>query len=263
VTVPEVNIGESFQIAVPVEGYQRSCVRIDPSHIASLDQRSEESTSVALSMFRRGVSAGTPYQVLTDLWTAVEAIAEREARDRGDFVEERCPKCQTPRRTVPASQRYIREAFLHAKPVERGEEDAVSLADQTRRIRGTLVHGGRLHDTRLRQQVEEKLPALQAAAVALVKKLHVKPKSDRCQHLGVPYMAFTMIAEGPRQEDCKVVFDNFAVPAALSMLPKQFAEAQHFFVRIGLLMPVPIHPFVLPEVTGSVQPSRSQEVSSA
>lgn len=58
-TVPQVVTHEEFQIAVPIEGFRRSRVVIDAHDIASLDNR-PESASIALRMFRRGMSATTP-----------------------------------------------------------------------------------------------------------------------------------------------------------------------------------------------------------
>jgi hypothetical protein len=133
--------------------------------------------------------------------------------------------------------------------VEKTEEEAASSADKARPLRGKVVHGGRLQVRALREDAEKAFPGLQAAlAVALVKELGIKPKSARCQHLGLPYLAFRMTAPEPGSSEFKVVPSHFRCPAGLSFLPDAYSEAQPFQVEIGLFMPVLVDALALPNL---------------
>lgn len=249
VTVPEVRINEQFQIAVPIASFQRSCVRLSPSDIESLDQKPNSETSIALRMFRKGLSSNSPYQVLADLWTSIETISAMNAKEEGNFVEHACPQCQYKRQAGPASQRYIRRHFIDAKSATISENDAVSLANKARDVRGKLIHGGRLQDSTLRHEVENSLPSLQAsAATALVKQLDIRPKSSVCQHIGLPYLSLEMLAAGPENfkpvEPLKLKF-----PMGISQLPNQFSDAQHVQIDVGIALPMIIRKEGLPIVT--------------
>jgi hypothetical protein len=79
VTVPEVARGDSFEIALPAEGYRRSTVKLSASDIEGLGEKLNDVNSVAMRLFRRGLSARSPYQVLGDLWTGLEVLATAEA----------------------------------------------------------------------------------------------------------------------------------------------------------------------------------------
>ena len=251
VTVPEVRRNDQFEIAVSIAYYQRSCIQLSPGDIESLSNKPNDETSIALRMFRKGVSAVSPYQSLADLWTAIEAVSDKSAKEAGKFVEHTCPnpECKTKRQAGPASQGYIRQHFTDAKAADMKDEVAISAANETREARGKVIHGGRLQDASLRRDVENKLLFLQAStAVALVKELNVKPKSRECQRLGLPYLSLQMIAVGPADfkpvEPCTLKF-----PFGVSQLPSQFSDAQPVQFDVGITFPINMPKEAYPVVT--------------
>jgi len=256
VAPPTSVLNVPFDIALPVGAFRRTRSTIDGGKLEVLGDRcADEGTAIALRSFRAALAAENPYRTLTELWTAAESLAERQAMADGNFVERSCEHCGRLVRSGLASQQYIRKFFERVTPSGKTPQDYRIVADDTRRLRGTLVHGGRLHDEALRQDVVIKISSLQAAtAAAIVDKTATRTASHRCHHLGVPLVISRMQRVGPSARDCVAAppvegLDDlvFEIPAVLSFLPDEFSECQPFTMEIGLFFPMPIHELAFPE----------------
>lgn len=254
---PEIStIGVAFDMALAVGMFRRTRSTIDGKKLQALgDKYGNEGTAIALRSFRVGLGAKNPYRTLTELWTAAEALADRQARTDGNFIERRCDQCGKVSRAGPASQQYIRKYFERVTPVDKTADEYRRLADDTRSLRGTLAHGGKLHNEALRQEANVKLSSLQAAAAAaIVDATGVSTATHRCQHLGVPCLVIRLHRVGLKATDCAPAPSNgrsdelvFEIPAVLSFLPDEFSECQEFTIEVGVKWPIPVHELAFPE----------------
>lgn len=252
VTVPSVKPNATFEIILPTTGYRRTRVQLCPQDIEAFDNRSNDAASIALRLFRTGISTDSPYRIFADLWTSVEAIGVKRATDAEQYVEEKCSTCGATKKLGPASHQAIRHIFCTSRPQEVTDKDAKANANAARRTRGKVVHGSRLHDATLRKEVEAQITRLQSAsAVALVEELGVKPKSGRCQYLSLPYLHLKMACSGPPENKVCIIAPIFDGAAMLSFLPDQFCEPQTFTIEIGMFSPIAMDVRGLPTVEAS------------
>jgi hypothetical protein len=247
-TVPQVRANEVFYIAIPSDGVRRTRVpmtSIDIESITSVPQ----SSGVALRMFRRGLTAESPFQALTDLWTGVEAVAERQAREADERVLQTCKVCGTKSSGPVASHSRIRKLYQLAKHPSMSDQDAAKSADSTRSLRGKLVHGAKLHDAALMHEVQTQLALLQsAAATAIACDSQIKTRANESQHVGDCYLGFDMRFDASTGSFMLNMRD-FEAKAGISSLPSNYADRPSpLALKIGIWSDTPIDELAFPDI---------------
>jgi hypothetical protein len=245
VTVQKAKIGETFLLALQLEAFRRSTVSVTSDAIERFDSLKDDIARTALRTFRKALSSGSPYRTLSELWTTIETLAQSEAKDASDFVVEPCSGCGKQRTAGLRSQKYIRAHFLNTSDSSANE----SAADATRTVRSRLVHGARLHDSALREEVEGRIPLLQAAcATALARRLELAPLCSHCQSVGIPFQSFNVTVTGGAEGKTKLAFNECVVPSALSVLPESLQIPKNFSIMIGLFEPIHFDTIALPDM---------------
>ncbi len=256
VTVPKAKMGEPFDIALPINNLRRSTVTIDAAKLSKLCSGSSITKKAAISLrkFRSGLASTSPYQVISDLWSSVETIAEMRGRENKAEISNTCKSCEhnnpTGRfKTTP----YIQQFFNEVKDEKLCDADAKKAEKATRELRNVLAHGGELHDMKLRQRAENAQAWLQSAcARALVQELDIKPDGSRCQHLGISFNHLILEVNLNQQSGQLELRSRPAfikMPASMASLPLSYCDDQPLNFEFGVFSnQLNIQQLALPEL---------------
>lgn len=241
-TIPNVKLGEWFDIVLPSEGFRRSRAQLTTAKLEQMSSPKDKEITIALHSFKQGVSSVSPYRVVTDLWTAIETLASKQGAQESNFVEHTCEECgHKTNRGMPKTHPYINTHFATAKAKDKTEKEALDFAKRSGRVRHVLVHGGKLRDKSLRSEAEFVQPSLQAAAAtAIAKELDIKTDARYCHHLGLPYIHLQMKRTG--QEQVAMRAQELRVSSALSEVPDDLRDTDEFSIDIGLFLPQSVQP---------------------
>lgn len=247
-----VHLNQEFDIAIPVECFRRTTVALDTAKLETLCAERERAVEIAMRKFRTGLRAGW-YQLIVDLWTAIETIAGFHAKKNGDFLTR---QCQASCKEVWTSgdlrtMGYIADYFERTKAAEKPEDEAPKEAKRTRGLRGSIVHGGTRHNSKLRKKVEASQSWLQSAsALAILETLGLKSDGNHCLHLGIPYTHLKMsIIDAGGQVSFRPAIT--AVPCSFSKLPESHAEKRADEFMFGYFedqVKAALNPFILPDL---------------
>ena len=251
-----VILGEVAEIAVPLAYWRRSRTSLSADHIAALDKAASDPTAdVALRLFRNGISDSNPYHRHTQLWQCLELIGRKDAEKHTDYNEHACPQCGAAVTSTPKTQERIRTFYIVSPSQEHCHDDEGERkrkADNARKLRGTLSHGGKLHNRSLRQETEQQLSATQAAALAAIStQLGIKSQIDHCEVLGMPLVIFQLRFQAEDGQKPVLEQQIFTRGVAFSIVADTFSEKNRYVFETGMSLspqlPVELVPKTKPQ----------------
>lgn len=246
VTPPRARYGEPFPIAVPIPGYRRSRVVLTPADISALDAEVTAEVATALRSFRQGVNSPLPFDYFINLWSGVEALANADAVAADDYVLSACPNCGAEIKGGPASHQQIRRMFTEGVPD--GLRPPRRLADETRKTRGALAHGGRRHTSDFLEDVSAKGTGLQSVlASTLSTRLAASPVAGTSPRVETPWGLLTISVPGPVGSDFQVSPLEVDCRFGLAIVPDGRHRGQLVDAKIGAFFPIPVQALALPD----------------
>ena len=247
VTYPEVQVGSAFEIAVAVGDAMRSQVTVAPEDLSQFERPRSDVQARALRLFRTGVSSPSPYHALGQLWAAAEVLARECAERDGCRVEYSCRECGAVQKGQPRTQPYI-EGYFEPVLDDKSPDAPSRTAARVRDARGKVIHGGKLQDRVLREEVDGQLGYLHVGvAAAISRAMGVTCAIRKAARIDAPVMFAQIVAQ---QDMC--VRDNATILAnmhfgkwavgtrgALPSIPKDCGREQEHTIGIaGLAFPM-------------------------
>ncbi len=259
VTYPVASPGELFEIALPIPRLPRTSVDVTVEDIAQFDQPRPARGARALRLLRTGLSSVSSYHALAQLWAGTEVLAEERAELEGMFLEHTCAKCGETRKGPLRTQPYIEANFATALSVDNKADTAAEVAKETRRVRGKVIHGGRLQDRLLRTEVNKTLSHLaMATMIGLSDALKAKSAILVTGLIGQPVL-FAQLPAHPAMADVNAAtritaFDFKYVVAgsgARPLLPNAYGRHQDATILFaGVQAPMDAPNIVWPAISG-------------
>jgi len=255
VTYPKVEVGELLEIALAVPDAIRTPVEIRAEELAQFDKPRTDPDARALRLFRTGASSSSSYHALGQLWAAAEVLGRELAVQAGSYTEYPCKNCGATQKGPPRTQPHI-ESFFEAVLEAKSTRSPSETAEAARKTRGKVIHGGKLQDRVLREDVENQLGHLQCGvAVALSRAMGVTSSIRHARRIDRAVMYAQVVArqEMAAREGGTVFadmhFGKWAVSArgALPSIPKNVGRDQpHEIGLVGLPFPMLIPNLWLP-----------------
>lgn len=249
ITRPYVKSEQEFEVGVPTGSFSNSNADISRQHLE--DFSVDDLKSRLMRCFRLGCSSADSYTRYKNLWLLLELLAEQKAKDEGWKLDKKChkceevihcPKCGVESPVIPDQQRGI-IYFLSRFSVD-NKHTPEEIAKNGRRLRGKLIHGGKLSNLKLADEVSAMTVAIYATVLSsLSEYLNKKCLNKRTAIYGNPLLIITCKYEGNPLK-VKNVKSIFEVKAAFPEVEDKYAEnqKQNFFFGINF------NELVLPEI---------------
>ena len=266
VTYPEVRLGATFEIALPVPDATRSPVMITVDDLSQFEKGRSDSGARAMRLFRTGAASGSSYHALGQLWAAAEVLGRQRAVADGNHVQYPCKSCGAVQEGQPRTLPYI-AGFLEEVLEPKDRASATAKADAARATRGKVVHGGKLQDRTLRREVEDHLGHLQTGvAVALAQETGARTSILRTRRTGEAVMYAQIVAQSlmARKDEATVIANTqfgkwfLRNRGALPAIPKQYGREQdHQIAVLGLSFPLVVPNVCWPHIPTEPSPEAS------
>ena len=171
ITRPYVKSEQEFEVGVPTGSFSNSNADISRQHLE--DFSVDDLKSRLMRCFRLGCSSADSYTRYKNLWLLLELLAEQKAKDEGWKLDKKChkceevihcPKCGVESPVIPDQQRGI-IYFLSRFSVD-NKHTPEEIAKNGRRLRGKLIHGGKLSNLKLADEVSAMTVAIYATVLS-------------------------------------------------------------------------------------------------